>query len=51
MTVCCESTASCTQETVASGDGLFFFGESCLVEGGDVVLGTCGGDGRCVPQP
>jgi hypothetical protein len=52
MTVCCESAASCIQETVTSGNGLFSFGESCLViEQGTVVLGTCGGDGRCVPQP
>jgi hypothetical protein len=51
MTLCCEGSPSCISETCMTGDGIFSFGESCLVEQGHVVLGTCGADGHCVPQP
>jgi hypothetical protein len=59
LTVCCQAGSSCTQETVSTGDALAGFGWSCLVAqvvngvgpGSQVVLGTCGGDGHCVPQP
>lgn len=51
LTMCCQSAGPCTQESLTTPDALFVFGETCLFAQGNAVLGTCGGDGHCVPAP